>query len=54
MIQHNLIRSESSYFTTKAHYGVGEKLAEMRIDTAGLFKICIHVYDQQKISNTVE
>ena len=41
---HRMLRNASSYFTTKAHYGVGETLARDERDT----------YDQQETSNTVE
>ena len=34
-----MLRSASSDFTAKARYGAGEELAEMRIDTAGLFNL---------------
>ena len=51
LMKFRLLRSASSNFTTKARYGVGEKLAE-RIDTAGLFKFVHAFMINQKIEHS--
>ena len=48
-----LLRSASSDLKTKAHNGVDEESAQMRIDTTGLFNLYMR-FKINKKSNTIE